>query len=122
YERTAYGYPPHAQSAAAGYAAVFAHREQLKGAEEKDRDPLKRETIASSVKFADTFPDHEHAAAILAAAADDLYDMKDFPAAVSTAGRVLEAWPTAEAPIRRSAWTVVAHGSFELGRYPQAEQ
>jgi tetratricopeptide (TPR) repeat protein len=122
YERTAYGYPAHAQSAAAGYAAVFAHREQLKGADERDRDQLKRETIASSVKFADTFPAHEHAAAILEAAADDLYDMKDFTTAVSTAGRVLEAWPGAEAPIRRSAWTVVAHGSFELQRYPQAEQ
>jgi tetratricopeptide (TPR) repeat protein len=122
YERTAYGYPPHAQSAAAGYAAVFAHREQIKGADEKDRDALRRETVTSSVKFADTFPDHEHAAAILGAAADDLYEMKDFPAAVATAGRVLETWPNAEQAIRRTAWTVVAHGSFELGRYPQSEQ
>ena len=32
YERTAYGYPPHPQSAAAGYAAVYAYREQLKAA------------------------------------------------------------------------------------------
>src|SRR5438270_10292984 len=30
YERTAYGYPAIAQSAAAGYAAVYAYREQLK--------------------------------------------------------------------------------------------
>ena len=30
YERTAYGYAPHPQSAAAGYAAIFAYREQLK--------------------------------------------------------------------------------------------
>jgi tetratricopeptide (TPR) repeat protein len=122
YERTAYGYPPHAQSAASGYAAVFAHREEIKGADEKDRDALRRETVASSVKFADTFPDHEHAAAVLGAAADDLYEMKDYPAAVVTAGRVLETWPNAEALIRRTAWTVVAHGSFELKRYPQAEQ
>src|SRR5260370_143517 len=27
----------------------------------------------------------------------------------------------AEMPIRRSAWIVVAHGSFELAEYPQAE-
>src|SRR5262249_3786483 len=27
----------------------------------------------------------------------------------------------AEVPIRRSAWIVVAHGSFELAEYPQAE-
>ena len=30
YERTAYEYEPHSQSAAAGYAAVYAYREQLK--------------------------------------------------------------------------------------------
>jgi tetratricopeptide (TPR) repeat protein len=122
YERTAYAYPPHAQSAAAGYAAIFAHRQQIKGAGADEKDALRHETVASSVKFADTFPDHEHAAGILGAAADDLYEMKDFPAAVATAGRVLETWPKAEESIRRTAWTVVAHGSFELQRFPQAEQ
>src|SRR6185436_16160667 len=33
----------------------------------------------------------------------------------------IEAYPSAEASIRRSAWIVVAHGSFELADYPQAE-
>ena len=32
YERTAYGYPQHARSADAGYAAVYAYRQQLKAA------------------------------------------------------------------------------------------
>jgi len=122
YERTAYGYPPHAQSAAAGYAAVFAYREQLKIAGEAHQDAVKHETVASSLKFADAFPEHEHAAPILGAAADDLYEMKDYPAAIATAGRVLETYPGAETALRRSAWIVVAHGSFELGQYPQAEQ
>ena len=122
YERTAYGYPTHPQSAAAGYAAVYAYREQLKTAGEAQRDAVRHETVASSLKFADTFPDHEHAAAILGAAADDLYVMKDYPAAIATAGRVLEAYPAAAAALRRSSWIVVAHGSFELAQYPQAEK
>ncbi|HZN02685.1 MAG TPA: tetratricopeptide repeat protein [Candidatus Polarisedimenticolia bacterium] len=122
YERTAYDYPAHSQSAAAGYAAVFSHREQLKTAGEAERDAIKRETVASSLKFADAFPDHQHAAAILGAAADDLYEMKDYAIAVATARRVIETWPAADAAIRRSAWIVVAHGSFELAEYPQAEQ
>ena len=121
YERTAYEYASHPQAAAAGYAAIYAHREQLKTADDKERDNLRRETVASSVKFADAFPDHEHAAAILGAAADDLYEMKDYPTAVTTAGLVLEKYPKAEAAIRRSAWTVVAHGSFEQAKYPEAE-
>ena len=80
YERTAYDYAPHAQSAAAGYAAVYAHRERLKGAPTELRDGVKRDTVASSLKFADAFPEHEHAAAILGAAADDMYEMKDYRA------------------------------------------
>ena len=47
--------------------------------------------------------------------------MKDYRAAVTSAQRVIDKYPGAEKPIRRSAWIVVAHGSFELAEYPQAE-
>src|SRR5216684_1306234 len=122
YERTAYEYPANAQSPAAGYAAVYAYREQLKVASKENLETIKRETIASSLKFADTFPTHAQAAAVLGAAADDQYEMKDFRAAVTSAQRVIDKYPSAEMPIRRSAWIVVAHGSFELAEYPQAER
>ncbi len=121
YERTAYGYPTHSQSAAAGYAAVYAYRQQLKDAGKEQQEAVKRAAIASSLKFADTFPDHAEAAAVLGAAADDLYEMKDYRAAIDSAQRVIDKYPGAELPIRRSAWIVVAHGSFELAEYPQAE-
>ena len=122
YERTAYGYPAHSQSAAAGYAAVYAYREQLKVVDKEHQDAVKHDTVASSLKFADKFPDHPQAATILGAAADDLYEMKDYRAAIDSAQRVIDKYPHAEVPIRRSAWTVVAHGSFELADYPQAER
>jgi tetratricopeptide (TPR) repeat protein len=125
YERTAYGYPPHPQSAAAGYAAIYAYREQLKvaGASGKDQqDQVKRDTVASSIKFGDTFPEHAQASVVLGAAADDQYEMKDYRAAVTTAQRVVDTYPAADAAIRRSAWIVVAHGSFELAEYAQAER
>ena len=47
--------------------------------------------------------------------------MKDFRPAVTSAQRVIDKYPGADQPIRRSAWIVVAHGSFELSEYPQAE-
>jgi len=121
YERTAYEYPANAQSAAAGYAAVYAYREQLKVVGKEGQEAVKHDTVASSLKFADTFPTHAQAAAVLGAAADDLYEMKDYRAAVGSAQRVVDKYPGAEMPIRRSAWIVVAHGSFELAEYPQAE-
>src|SRR5258705_1632604 len=121
YERTAYAYAPHPQSAAAGYAAIYAYREQLKIADKQQQDRVKRDTVASSLKFADAFPQDEHAAAILGAAADDMYEMKDYKAAIDADQRVIDKYPGAPASIRRSAWIVVAHGSFELAQYPQAE-
>src|SRR5215475_8849047 len=121
YERTAYGYPTHPQSAAAGYAAVYAYREQLKVAGAETKDAVKRDTVASSLKFADAFPDHEHAAEILGAAADDLYEMKDYRAGITAAQHLIDKFPGAEPALRRSAWIVVAHGSLELAEYPQAE-
>jgi tetratricopeptide (TPR) repeat protein len=124
YERTAYGYASHAQAAAAGYAAIYAYREQLKVADPTGKDQqdlIKRDTVASSLKFADAFPQDEHAAAVLGAAGDDMYEMKDYKAAIEADQRVIDNYPGAEASIRRSAWIVVAHGSFELAEYPQAE-
>ena len=122
YGRTAYEYEPHPQAAAAGYAAVYANREQLKAAGDEQQELVRHETVANSLRFADAFPDHEHAAAVLGAAADDMYEMQDYGAAIESARRVLETYPDAEAGIRRSAWIVVAHGSFDLADYREAER
>jgi outer membrane protein assembly factor BamD (BamD/ComL family) len=122
YERTAYNYPAHAQSAAAGYAAIYAHREHLKVVSAEAKDAARRDTVTSSLKFADTFPQHEHAAVVLGAAAEDLYDMKDFVLARASAQKLIDAFPGATPAIRRTAWTVVAHSSFDLAEFPQAEQ
>jgi len=122
YERTAYDYPAHERSAAAGYAAIYAHRENLKLAAEERRNVVKRDAVESSLRFADAFPQHEHAAAVLGAAADDLYEMQDAVRARDAARRVVEGYPAAELGVRRSAWIVVAHSSFDLEEYPVAEQ
>lgn len=121
YERTAYDYPTHEKASAAGYAAVYAYREQLKGAQQGQQDGIRRATVTSSLKFAETFPSHEQAPVVLGAAADDLYEMKDHRAAIDAAQTLIGRYPTAGVPIRRSAWLVVAHSSFELSEFPQAE-
>jgi TolA-binding protein len=122
YERTAYNYPLHEKSAAAGYAAVFAYREYLKAAPQSERMVVKREIIRSSLQFADTYPQHEKAALVMVAATDDLYELKDYVLAVKTGRKMLENYPNAEPALRRSAWLVVAHGSFDLTNYQEAEQ
>src|SRR5207302_1732365 len=122
YEITAYDYPPHAKSAAAGYAAIYAHREYLKVAGSDVKHAARRDTIDSSIKFADAFPQHEQAAVVLAAAAEDAYEMKDLVFARDSGRHLFEKFPNAAAGVRRDAWLVVAHSTFGLAEYADAEQ
>jgi TolA-binding protein len=122
YERTAYDYPDHEKAAAAGYAAIYAHREHEKVTTGEEQTGVKRAAVASTLRFVEKFPKHEHAAAVLGAAVDDLFEMKEFDRAIATGHQLIDGYPDAEPAIRRSAWTVIAHSSFETGAYPQAEQ
>lgn len=122
YERTAYEYPAHEKAAAAGYAAIFAHRENLKVVAASEVQEARRATVNSSLRFADTFPQHEQAPVVLVAAAQDLYDLKDHPAAREAGRKLLEKFPSATRDLQRTAWMVVAHSSFELAEFPVAEQ
>ena len=121
YERTAYNYPTHEDSSSAGYAAVYAYREYLKVADQSQRNIVKREIIRSSLKFAEYFPTHKHAAIVLVAAVDDLYALEDYEQAIITGRRVIKVYPDADKKLLRSAWMVVAHASFDLANYKDAE-
>ena len=121
YERTAYDYPAHEKAAAAGYAAIYSHRENLKIVSEAQRSLVKRDAIASSLRFADAFQADEHAPGVLGAAADDLYELKDFRPAIAAAQKLIDRYPATDVRLKRSAWIVVAHASFDLDEYPQAE-
>ncbi|AOS97070.1 Outer membrane protein assembly factor BamD [Microbulbifer aggregans] len=126
YERTAYEYPQHKNSSEAGYAAVYAYREHLdttlKDAPAAKRAPMQREIIRSSLQFAETFEQHEKAPQIMVGAVEDLYSLRDYEQTVANGHLLLERFPQAEQGIRRSAWILVAHGSFDTEAYPEAEQ
>ncbi len=121
YERTAYDYAPHEKASSAGYAAVYAHREQLAVASEAGMAAARLATVESSLRFADVFPEHEQAAVVLGAAADDLYEMQDFARAIESARTLIERYADADVALVRSAWTVVAHSSIEIEAFVDAE-
>ena len=122
YEHTAYDYPAHEKSSAAGYAAVFAHRENLAIAGPDEKNRIKRDVIRSSLKFAESFPKHEKAALVMGAAIDDIYAMKDYTFALQTGHKLLNNFPGADRNILRGAWLIVAHSSFELVNFKDAEE
>ena len=121
YERTAYDYDAHDKSAAAGYAAVYAYRQELTVATGARQRDVKDATIESSLRFADTFQEHEEAPVVLGAAADDLYEIKDFARAIESGHKLVERYPTGDKALRRSAWAVIAHSSIDIAEYPNAE-
>jgi TolA-binding protein len=122
YERTAYAYPEHEQAAGAGYAAIYAHREHEKASSDTEQSAARREAVTSTLRFVDVFPDHEHAATVMAAAVDDLYDMKKFDRAIATGQKLIESYPEADPSILRSAWVAIAHSFFDIADFVQAEQ
>jgi tetratricopeptide (TPR) repeat protein len=122
YERTAYDYAEHERASAAGYAAVYAYREDLKLATAARTLEVKTATIASSLRFADTFQQHEQAPVVLGAAADDLYELKDFDAAIESAQKLIDRYPSSDTSLQRSAWAVIAHSSIDLADYQNAER
>ena len=121
YERTAYNYPTHENSSSAGYAAVYAYREYLKVADQSQRNIIKREIVRTSLKFADFFPTHKNAAVVLIAAVDDLYALGDYEQTIIYGRRAIKVYPNADKKLLRSAWMVVAHASFDIAKYKDAE-
>jgi tetratricopeptide (TPR) repeat protein len=122
YERTAYGYNLHDKADAAGYAAVYAHREQLKSVSGDARNTQMRATIDSSLRFAETFQGHEQAPSVLGAAADDLYELQEYERAIAAARTLIDRYPGVDTALMRSAWIVVAHSSIDIEQYANAEQ
>ncbi len=121
YERTAYNYGQHEQDSAAGYAAIYAHRQDLEAATGARRGGVRELTVASSLRFAETFQEHEQAPVVLGKAADDLYEMEDFERAASAAETLIGRYPDTDASLVRSAWAVIAHSSIDLAEYARAE-
>ena len=123
FEITAYKYSTHEQSSEAGYAALVAYNDWLNATKDvSSQHAIKLQQIDSTFKFADKFPQHPQAPVALTKAAEDLYSQKDFPRAIEASTLLVEKFPTAKVSLRKSAWTVKAHATFEIADYTSAEQ
>jgi cellulose synthase operon protein C len=122
YEKTAYGYPAHAKSADAGYAALLAYVQQQKKTPAAEVPVLQRTSVASALRFATGWPADPRAGPVLADAAEKLYALRDGAQAAVVAQRVIDLQPPAADAQRRVAWTVLAHTSFEASAFDRAEK
>lgn len=122
YEKTSYQYAPHEKSSEAGYAAVLAHRALARQSKKSEKAAIHSRAIISSIRFVDTYPRNKRAAGVLNQAAVDTFQRNKFEESRKLAQRVIDQYPQTDRQVLRSAWTVVAHSSFDLADYAQSEK
>lgn len=121
YERAGYDYAANPDASRAAYAALVAYAEAESRAPEARRSEISARAIGSSLRFADTFPEHAETPGVLTRTTKALFDAGDRERAESVAQRVLALGPRADSGQQLVAWTVLAHIYFDTARYADAE-
>lgn len=122
YERTAYQYDLHKNSAEAGYAALLNYWQVLPDLPEREQTEWRRKTIASTLRFSERFPEDSRVDSVLAKATEEFYAMHDYAGAIETAQRLLNRPAKNNERTRSNAWIILGHAKFESGDYANAEK
>ncbi len=121
YQKAAYNYPPHADSAEAGYAALIAFDAMFKTTNASDIPALRRKRIQSAVRFTTTFPDDPRLSAVELQTARQFLEWQDYPDAMASARRLIEN-RNVDRPTRKIAWTILSDAQFSSADYSGAEK
>jgi len=121
FERSAYEYGRHENAAEAGYAALVAYTEQDKLLKDKDKKAWNQNSLQSALSFARVFYKDSRAPAVLAKAAHELYERRNYDDAVRAAETILHRYPKSDIQHRRTALIVLANTQFELSNYEISE-
>ena len=121
YERTAYNYPKNAKSSTAAYAALVSYQKAEEGLAGTDKADWHKRSVDSSVKFAQTFPEHPDSGGVLTRAAEDIFAARDLPRAIEVSRMVLAHSPPVDPQKQRIAWTIIGQSSFDQGGFADAE-
>jgi cellulose synthase operon protein C len=121
YEKTAYNYPLHKQSAEAGYAALLTYNKLIELAHVDKKIQVKYKATLSAIRFSKQFPNDKHAPAVITKTAEELFEIRDYKQAAEFARRVIDRKDIKDKALRKTAWTVYAHSHFELKDFAAAE-
>ncbi len=120
YEKTAYQYPPHKNSAESGYAALIAYNALYKISKAENKPRINEALIQSSLRFSDRFAQDKRMPAVLLNTAEQFFDLKRYAEAKDAAHKLV-ANPTVNDKVKHNAWILIAHSQFELANYAEAE-
>lgn len=122
YLRAAYNYPGYAQAGEAGYAALLASRAHLQQLPADEQSAWRLQQQAQALRFATVFPAHEQAGPVLSKAAETYFEAGELDEAVVVSGELIGREELTNPELKRVAWTVAAHGLFDLGHFRRAER
>jgi len=120
YEKTAYQYPAHKNSAEAGYAALISYNSLYKVSKAENKPSINEQLLQSSLRFSDQFPDDKRMPSVLLNTAEQFFDLKRYPEANDAALRLVQN-PTIKPEVKHNAWILIAHSQFELNKFAEAE-
>lgn len=121
YQRVVHDFIHYPQADEAGYAAILGLAALVESAAHDELELWQRLKIDAQIEFAMLFPADERAPAAQVAAADSLFTLGDFAAAVDLADNLLRTWPDAPADLERTSLLILGHGHFELEDFVTAE-
>jgi len=120
YEKTAYFYAPHQNSAEAGYAALLAYDVLSQQNKLTQNKIFQEERVDSALKFSRAFPTDPRMPAVLLQSAKQFFEWEDYTNATLAAYRLVGD-KRIDRKIHRSAWTIIGHSHYAAREFEKAE-
>jgi len=121
YNKTAYDYAPHSNSAEAAYSAITAYRDLRVASKDEQATHIDEQIIQASIRFHDHFTGDQRAALVLLKSIEMLYDQARYEPALNETVKLVDN-ETAERDTRQHARIIRAHSLFRLARFGEAEE
>ncbi len=121
YEKTAYGYAQHDDSAEAGYAALTAFDAMFATTNASDIPALRRKRIQSAVRFTTTFPNDPRLSTVELQTANQFYAWKEYDQVKDSALRLINN-QNVNRDTKKIAWTLLSDSQFSTSDYAGAEK
>ncbi|MBW0147524.1 tetratricopeptide repeat protein [Marinobacter arenosus] len=127
YERSAYEFKHPKYGPDAGYAAIIAYQKELerlidaggKGSEKVTA--WRSKGVDSQLRFVQAYRDDERSGSVLAKTSEELFALGRYERALEVATSIVSREGDVDRELNRTAWGVIAHSQYELGRFPEAE-
>jgi len=124
YQKTAYSYGNHKDSAEAGYAVLLTQQKMLAASSGDKRAVKRNQAVDVALQFGKSFPDDKRTPSVLLKAAEELVELKRLEEASQVAQQLvaLNKRKSLDVNILASAWAIVATAEYDLAHYANAEQ